>query len=106
MNLPAFKSHNAVFIAALMMFAVGWIALYWIMANRVSAAEANAIALNGQQSTALQALDSQQSAALQEITNQLIKITGTLGKIEERTQQLNYLRDDLKQIREAVGSRK
>ena len=105
MNLPAFKSHNAVFIAALLVFAVGWLALYGIMNSRVSAAEANAIALNGQQRGALQALDSQQSAALREITSQLTTIARTLGQIEERTRQLDYLRDDLKQLRDAVGAK-
>ena len=90
-------------------FAAGWIALYWIMANRVAAAEAATITLNGQQSAALQAQDSRQSAALQGINKQLTDISGTLGEIKERSQNqsatLNDLRQDIQQLTITIQSK-
>ena len=70
MQLADLKS--SVLLTLLTVFAAGGLALYFIMANRVTAAEATAITLNGQQ-----------SAALQEINNQLVTMNRTLGQIEE-----------------------
>ena len=100
---------SPVLLTVLGIFAAGWIALYWIMANRVAAAEAAAITLNGQQSAALQAQDSRQSAALQGINKQLMDISGTLGEIKERSQHqsatLNDLREDIKQLTITIESK-
>ncbi len=67
-------------------FAAGWLALYWITASRVSAAEAQSIALHGQQEGTLQGYE----ATIQLINQQLTNMNGTLGKIEERTQNLYH----------------
>ena len=100
---------SPVLLMVLGIFAAGWIALYWIMANRVAAAEAAAITLNGQQSAALQAQDSRQSAVLQGINKQLMDISGTLGEIKERSQNqsatLNDLREDIRHLTITIESK-
>ena len=88
---------SPVLLMVLGIFAAGWIALYWIMANRVAAAEAAAITLNGQQSAALQAQDSRQSAVLHGINKQLMDISGTLGEIKERSQNQSATLNDLRE---------
>ena len=97
MQLADLKS--SVLLTLLTVFAAGWLALYFIMANRVTAAEATAITLNGQQST-----------ALQEINNQLATMNRTLGQIEERSRQqsiiLDDLRDEIRQLTAAVAADK
>ena len=97
MQLADLKS--SVLLTLLTVFAAGWLALYFIMANRVAAAEATAITLNGQQ-----------SAALQEINNQLATMNRTLGQIEERSRQqsiiLDDLRDEIRQLTAAVAADK
>ena len=89
MTLADLKS--PVLLTLLGVFAVGWIALYTIMANRVSAAEAAAIALNGQQST-----------ALQDINKHLVAMNGTLERLDERTRHhstiLDALQQDMRQL--------
>ena len=89
MNLPELKSPHAILIAALSVFAAGWLAMYWIVDSRVSAAEANAVALNGQQND-----------ALLEIYKQLSEINGKLGEIGERTKQFDDLQEKIEKIEE------
>ena len=96
MNLADLKS--PVVIPILAVFVAGGLAMYWIVDNRVSAAEVTTLALNGQQST-----------TLQEITSQLSTLNRTLGQLEERTRSqsviLDNLRDEIKQLRAAVASK-
>ncbi len=87
MYLPEIKSPHAIRIAALSVFAAGWLALYWIVDSRVSAAEANTVALNGQQND-----------ALLEIYKQLSEINGKLREIGERTKQLDDLREKIEKL--------
>ena len=88
---------SPVFIPILAVFVAGGLGMYWIVNNRVSAAEATTLALNGQQST-----------ALQEITSQLTTLNKTLRQLEERTRSqsvlLDILRDEIKQLRAAGAS--
>lgn len=76
---------SPVILTVLSIFATGWIALYWVMANRVSAAEAAAVELHGQQGLSIQAMDRRQSDVLQGINSTLATMNGTLEKLEERS---------------------
>ena len=84
-----------VLLAILGVFAAGWIALYWIMATRVAAAEANAIALNGQQ-----------SAALQSINHQLSTMNRTLGRLDQLPQQMDAIDEKLDRLIESLAELK
>ncbi len=86
-----------VVLTILGIFALGWLALYGIMANRVSAAEAQSIALHGQQGVSIQALDRRQSTILQDINTTLTTMNGTLEKLEERSQHQSQTLDQLQQ---------
>ena len=90
---------SPVLLTLLGVFAAGWIALYLIMANRISAAEAEAVELHGQQGISIQAMDRRQSAILQDINSQLTTMSGTLGQIEERSQHQS---ETLKQLQESI----
>lgn len=65
---------SSVLLTLLCVFGVGWIALYWIMADQVTAAEATALEMHGQQETTISAL-----------SQRLDTINETLGRIDERT---------------------
>ena len=86
---------SPVLLTLLGVFAAGWIALYVIMANRISAAEAEAVALHGQQNETLKSIDTH----LMEIDSHLIDMSRTLGKIEERSQHQS---EALKQLQESI----
>ena len=95
-----------VVLTILGVFAVGWLALYGIMANRVSAAEAQSIALHGQQNETLKGID----AHLVEIDSHLIEMSRTLGKIEERSQHqsqtLNQLHQSIQSLEKTIKEQK
>lgn len=86
---------SPVLLTLLGVFAAGWIALYLIMANRISAAEAEAVELHGQQNETLKSIDTH----LMEIDSHLIDMSRTLGKIEERSQHQS---ETLKQLQESI----
>ncbi len=93
MTLADMKS--SVLLTLLTVFAAGWLALYFIMANRVTAAEATAITLNGQQ-----------SAALQSINNQLSTMNRTLGRLEQLPQKMDAIDDKLDRLIESLAELK
>ena len=86
---------SPVLLTRLGVFAAGWIAPYLIPANRISAAEAEAVELHGQQNETLKSIDTH----LMEIDSHLIDMSRTLGKIEERSQHQS---ETLKQLQESI----
>ena len=73
-------------------FAAGWVALYWIMASQVTAAEDTALEMHGQQESTLDGIQAQ----LGEMNEKLGRIDGTttrnstqLDNIQEAIHRLN-----------------
>ena len=93
--MPLADLKAPVLLTILGVFAAGWIARYWIIATRVAAAEANAIALNGQQ-----------SAALQSINHQLSTMNRTLGRLEQLPQKMDAIDEKLDRLIESLAELK
>ena len=76
---------SPVLLTLLGVFAVGWLALYGIMANRIASAQDMTVSLHGQQGEQFQAQHGQHAAALSNLHNQLTSMNGTLERVDERT---------------------
>lgn len=82
---------SSMLLTLLSVFAVGWITLYWIMESRVTAAEATALEMHGQQKT-----------SIDEVNQGLRDMGEMLGRIDERTKHqsetLNSLQKDIQKL--------
>ena len=91
MTLADLKS--PMLLTLLGVFAAGWIALYWIMADRVADAQHTAIALHGQQETKIQAHN-----------ETFTKISRTLGTLEERSEHQAKMLEEIKTALKTINA--
>ena len=84
---------SPLFLTLLGVFAAGWLALYWITADRVADAQHTTIALHGQQETKIQSHDETFAA-----------INRTLGTLEERSEQQAKTLEEIKAALKTINT--